>query len=332
MKRHGTDLTESCQICTVLLPRFACQVEQKVHPLVGNLLNLKSIWIKIKNSLTKICLGVIWYGYFPKGGGFLFVKQISFRPNVKKNKVCLKRIYVSIDDSPRNPNKNTFWKTFHQRLVTPLKTVGDSSSSSNQPESWGWSSGNLPKLLRAFFVEFFTGLKPKKRRNNSFPTGLFPADFSRDLSTRPGGLDLENGRQKTLEGHGGFGLCGRNQSQWHLERPAVSEPHRRLLRDGLVGWGWVGLEWVVVFLKVWVVLFFAKKTHLNVFEGLQNMEIFVYFGGIWSTYMDCCWVHYMQTTKISTDSKFIDVFLLKDWFHDTCIGFKTNNICLWQEG
>ena len=33
-------------------------------------------------------------------------------------------------------------------------------------------------------------------------------------------------------------------------------------------------------------------------------------------------VHYMQTTKISTNSKFIDVFLLKDWFHGTCIGFK----------
>ena len=164
-----------------------------------------------------------------------------------KNKLGLKRIYVSIDHSPRNPNKNTFWKKFHQRLVTPRKKQsGTAPPLPINPNHGAGSSGNLPKLLRAFFVGRFTGLKPKKR-NRKISQRSFPADFSRDLSTRPGDSTLKTVGQKTWKVTVDLAFVEEINPNGTL-----NDRQFRNLTGGLVGDG--GMDWWVGLLG-----FFAKK-------------------------------------------------------------------------
>lgn len=173
------------------------------------LLNLKCAWIKIKNSPTIFFVGGYLIWLFPQRGWVLVCEiQISFRPNVKKtNLIWRESIHVSIDH-PFTKESNRPNTPFRVRLLdwwSSSEPIAPNHGKKFLGEDWEsyfpWNHGETKKIWNS------QRLKPDQR-------STFTVD------------ETEKKRLPPI-GHGGFSLCGRNQSQWHLERPGVPKPHWR---------------------------------------------------------------------------------------------------------
>ena len=229
---------------------------------------------------------LIWL--FPQRGWVLVCETNIFQAQCLKSNLGLKSIHVS------NPNKNTIEKSFTSGSSHPSKQSVAPPLPIN-PNLWAANNGNLPKLLRAFFVGIFHRVETRKKEAGKSPNGLFP-----------GPVDSTGGPDRPWKRWGKN--RGRSRWIWPLWKKSIpmapwttgsfgTSQEADGVMDGWIdgiGW-WVGMgccvSWRFEF-------FFCEKTHLNVFEGLQNMEIFGYFGGIWSTYMDCCWYTTCRLPKL----------------------------------